>query len=273
MWTGHPSAIVTELLLTTAFHRRTALVPLHPKSAFWALLESRPFREVNERSILRIQIIVIPVLSACHSIMELASALQTIPLPTISAVILSDIRISFKQSLAARGRTPRSIHAIPLYVLIHHIILVLPIQIAIHENLSLVVAHLYPAVFRRTLDHQISVLDAVLDMRVEALVVVNMRAVQNHNRFWIHIVGADGAFILCEVETHHDLFFWIVLGIPFIEVALILQHVIDVCLEMLAEDLLCIIVFPTVGVFIGGTFNFDDGIVEDIDDVIHRHHA
>lgn len=181
MWTGHSSAIVTELLVTPAFHCGTTLIPLHPKSAFWALLESRPFREVNKRSILRIQSIVIPVLSACHSIMELASALQTILLPTISAVILSDICISFKQSLAARSRTPRSIHTILLYVLIHHIILVLPMQIAIHENIPLFVAHLYPAVFRRTLDHQISILDAVLDMRVKALVVVDMCAVQNHN--------------------------------------------------------------------------------------------
>lgn len=48
---------------------------------------------------------------------------------------------------------------------------------------------------------------------------------------------------------------------------------IDVCLEMFAEDLLCIIVFPTVGLFVGRIFNFDGGIVEDIDDVIHRHHA
>lgn len=103
--------------------------------------------------------------------------------------------------------------------------------------------------------------------------MVDMCAVQDHNRFWIHIVCADGAFILCEVKSHHDLFFWVVLGINFIEVTLILQHMLDVGLELLTEDLLCVIVFPRVGLFVEGTFYFDSRVVEDTDDVIHRHYA
>lgn len=72
-------------------------------------------------------------------------------------------------------------------------------QVAFHKNVHLVVAHLYPAVFGRTLDGQIAILNAIFDMRVEALVMVDMRAVQDHNRFRVHIIRADGAFIFCEV--------------------------------------------------------------------------
>ena len=257
MRTGHSSAIVTKLLQATAFHCRAALIPLHPESAFRTLLESGPFSEVNKRSVFRIHSCVITILFAAHSVMELASALQTIPLSTIFAVVLSDARISFEESLAARSRTPGSIRTVSLYVLIHHIILILPMQIAFHENLHLVVAHLYPAVLRRTLDRQYPTFDAILDMRVKTLVVVDMRAVQDHNRFRGHVHRADGAFILCEAEAHHDRVFRVVFGIPLIEEALILKHLLDVCFEMLAKDLLGVIVFLTAGASVADLLNFE----------------
>ena len=130
-------------------------------------------------------------------------------------------------------------------------------QIAFHENLHLVVAHLYPAVLRRTLDCQYPTFDTILDMRVKTLVVVDMRTVQDHNRFRGHVHRTDGTFILCEAEAHHDRIFRVIFGIPLIEEALILKHLLDVCFEMLTKDLLGVIVFLTVCASVADPLNLE----------------
>lgn len=46
--------------------------------------------------------------------------------------------------------------------------------------------HLYSAILTRTFDLDLAIVDAVFDVLVEALEVVDMGAVQNYDFLWLH---------------------------------------------------------------------------------------
>lgn len=162
------STFVAELLFASACHGWASLIALHPELALRALLELRPSCEIDKGLILRVETLVAAILLAAHALVVLAPAFEAVVLAAALAVELRNAGVILEGKLAVGGWAPASVPPIPLDIPIHLVAIVPALQLGGTEVEQLLVAHFDAALLLGAADDQLSTLDHVLGVEMEA---------------------------------------------------------------------------------------------------------
>ena len=133
MWACHSSTLITKILIASALHTHTTYTLLHPKFTSRTLLKFCPSGKSYKRLIFWAHAPKLLVLWACHILVEIAPAFQTIPFAAIPAIEVRDLRIELKHQVAIGCGTPWGISSIFLNILVHHEVLIFFLKFWRHE--------------------------------------------------------------------------------------------------------------------------------------------
>lgn len=178
MWAADPSALIAELLFTSAYHCWASFATLHPELAFGALLEFSPSCEVHKGLILRVQSLVAPILFATHISVVHAPTFETVVLVAAPTVEFRNAGVILENKLAIWSWAPTSISAILLDVPIHLIAVIFLLQFRGAKVEQLLIAHFDAAPFIGAVDDVLSILYHVFGVLMEAVDVEGMLALK-----------------------------------------------------------------------------------------------